>query len=338
MPEVSAILRAGHVPVFAAVEEIAYRNGVAVARDNSRLTVTSPLGSVHFTAEGQATHLRFEAITPADLQVLRDRYAERFEQLGVTNLLDWQAGSAGVPLNQMLARVVRCERISPNFARLRLEGDFSAFAQPGAGLHFRLLFSRVGAEWPYLDASGIMQWPNGIGDWHRPPYTVRALDPAAQWMDVDIVVHPGGRVTDWCGTVAPGNEIALHGPGGNRQPKAGWLGLAGDETALPVILRMVENAPAGTAGHAIVWLRDLADAQPVETASAIRMEWRAAEILQDPVLLLAEFHPPAADRHLFFAGERELAGRARQWFRENGYSGGEAKAAAYWTDGWVPPW
>ncbi|MEM7269397.1 MAG: siderophore-interacting protein, partial [Pseudomonadota bacterium] len=222
------------------------------------------------------------------------------------------------------------KRISPNFARVRLSGDFSAFLRPGAGLHFRLLFSQTGADWPTLDERGLTQWPDGPASWHRPPYTVRRMGPDADWIDVDIVLHEGGRVTDWCAVVEPGEEIALHGPSGKTQPTAKWLGLIGDETALPVILRMVEDAPDGTTGQAIVLVRDLEDAQTVETASSVQIDWRLMQDNDAPELI-RELNTPADDLYIFFAAERAQATQARAIYKELGLSPKAVKAASYWT-------
>ncbi|MEM9010271.1 MAG: siderophore-interacting protein [Pseudomonadota bacterium] len=316
--------------VFAMIEDLASANGFDLVRSEAGLTIDAPLGRVQMLRAGTGADIVFGAESPAQLQLLKDLYAGRFAKLGLEAALSWDAGVARAPLNQTLAQVVGTQQISPNFMRLRLEGDFSAFARSGAGLHFRLLFSSTGAGWPMLDERGITRWPDGVETWHRPPYTVRALAPGADWMDIDIVLHAGGRVTDWCQTVAPGTEIALHGPSGTTQPTASWLGLVGDETALPVILRMVEDARPGTRGQAIILIRDPADAQPVETAADIAVQWGEMGA-GDPTELLRELSPPDADCHIFFAAERAQATQARAVFKELGFPAGTAKAASYWT-------
>lgn len=214
--------------------------------------------------------------------------------------------------------------------RLRLAGDFSSFARPGAGLHFRMLFNADGLDWPTLDHRGITRWPGGVNQWHRPPYTRRRLSPEADWLDVDIVLHSGGRVTDWAQQVSTGTEIALHGPSGGTQPTANWLGMIGDETALPVIMRMIEDAPTGTQGQARILLRDPLDAQKLQTASDITLTWGSMAELADPAQLLARIQPTCEDYYLFFAAERSQAEAARKAFKASGLPTKRVKAASYW--------
>ncbi|MEM9784110.1 MAG: siderophore-interacting protein [Pseudomonadota bacterium] len=318
--------------VLESLAAIATRNGYRVTRDDGVMTVAAPLGTVTFTMKAGGAEIVFAAASAAQLQVLKDLYAERFGKLGVSDDLTWQAGQRREPLNQVVGRVVSSVRLSPNFQRLRLEGAFSAYAVPGAGLHFRLLIGEPGAGLPTLDDRGITEWPGGVERWHRPPYTARAVDPGGRWLDIDIVLHEGGRVTDWCQRLVPGEEVALHGPSGSVQPTARWLGLIGDETALPVIMRMIEDAPAGTSGQALVMVRDPADAQVPARNPGIALDWVLADEVADPVDLVRRLDVPADGRHLFFAAERAQATRVRAYFKEAGFPSRDTKAASYWTD------
>jgi len=330
MLEHHAFLTDAPKSVYDTLAEMAETNGFPVDRSEDGLKIRAPLGHVTMAFNTTGTAITFGAESPAQLQLLKDLYAQRFAKLGIDGALTWAAVEGQHPLNQMMGHVVSTERLSPNFMRLRLDGDFSAFGRPGAGLHFRLLFGPDGAGWPSLDKRGLTHWPDGAASWHRPPYTVRALGPEADWMDIDVVLHPGGRVTDWVQAVSSGTEIALHGPNGSAQPDARWLGLIGDETALPVIVRMIEGAPAGTKGKAIILVRDIADAQPVQSAADIDIAW---DIMgrTDPVTRLHDLDPPDDGYHIFFAAERQQASRARQVYKELGFSSRHAKAASYWT-------
>ncbi|MEM8791291.1 MAG: siderophore-interacting protein [Pseudomonadota bacterium] len=331
MIEHSAYLAGSPDSVFEAIEALAEKNGFDVERTEASLRIDAPLGQVTMRRSAPGAEITFGAESPALLQLLKDVYAQRFAKLGLEQALEWQPLSEKWPLNQIFCRVVSTTRISPNFMRLRLEGDFRAFARPGAGLHFRLLFSETGADWPRLDERGLTLWPGGVQSWHRPPYTVRVLSPDADWMDVDIVLHDGGRVTDWCSRVQPGEEVVMHGPSGSSQLNAGWLGLIGDETALPVLMRLIEGAPAATSGQATILVRDPGDMQELRSASAIRLNW-ADMNATDPTELISELKPPEDDYRIFFAAERSQATEARKIFKQVGFRPGQAKAASYWTD------
>ena len=310
---------------------IAERNGVGVDRRGNAMIIDAPLGDVRFDPTDKGTKLTLTAPTPAELQLLTDLYAQRLSDLSLGVPITWTSRAGRMPLNQTVAAVIGVLPLSPNFARLRLAGDFKAFKTANAGLHFRLLLNPDAQGWPSLDGDGLTQWPGGIETWHRPPYTVRRISDQGTWIDVDIVLHAGGRVTDWCDLIAPGDEVALHGPSGSKQPNAKWLGLIGDETALPVILRMIEDAPKGTAGQAFIATRHPDDAQQIETQADIGITW--LDMADDGALLSAldKLDVPGTDRHIFFAAERTVAAQARDWLHWRGLAGRGSKAAAYWS-------
>lgn len=317
--------------VFEAIANRGEKNGFDVERTETVLRVRAPLGNVYMEKNGSGIDVTLSADSPENMQLFVNLYAQRFAEAGLESALTWQAVTVKSPLNQILTKVVSVAQISPNFMRLRLSGDFLPFTKPGAGLHFRMLFNEGGLDWPSLDHRGITVWPNGAGNWHRPPYTVRKISPDADWIDVDIVLHEGGKVTDWCNSVVPGTELALHGPSGGSQPSASWLGLIGDETALPVIMHMIEKAPVGTKGQALILVRDPADAQPFETASDIQLVWGVMGDASDPAALIDQLNPPSEDFYLFFAGERSQANIARSAFKQLELSAKLCKAASYWT-------
>ena len=326
--EHGARLKVGSEQAFQALGDLARDMGLDVAEGVGRMVIDAPLGRVAMRADGDRTAIEFSSESEPQLQLLKDLYAQRFAKLGLDADIEWRAPGQRAPLNQHLTRIEGFTPISPNFTRLRLSGDFSAFQKPGAGLHFRPLFGPEGAPWPYLDDRGLTTWPEGPGAWHRPPYTVRRQ--GDDWIDVDIVLHAGGRVTEWCDRAQVGEELAIMGPSGGSQPDAGWLGLYGDETALPVIMRMIEDAPEGTQGVAYLALRDEADLQelPDTDIQVQRLDMADTGAL---TFALEATQFPDTDRHIFFAAERSQASQAREIYRAKGLVSSETKAASYWT-------
>lgn len=130
-----------------------------------------------------------------------------------------------------------------------------------------------GAELPVLGGKGLTHWPGGSENWHRPVFTVRRMAADASWIDVDIALHDSGRVTQWCAGVEPGQEIGMTGPGGGKLPDAPQVHLFGDETALPVILRMIEDMSVDPTGTATISIRDPVDAQTMDFDSGINLRW-----------------------------------------------------------------
>jgi len=226
-----------------------------------------------------------------------------------------------------IAEVQEVRHISPSFKRLRLRGDFTAFA--GNGLHFRFLFGPPELPWPTPTVEGL-DWPgpDGAKAWHRPAYTIRALDPDGAWLDTDIFLHDGGRITEWTDTLQGGEPVGLTGPGGGGTFNARWQALIGDETALPVILRMIEALPTEARGQAEICVPDARDAQPVTLPPGFRLHWRVG---QRPLERLQHLTFPASDRFIFFASEKAEAETARTWMTAHGIDKGESRSAAYWT-------
>lgn len=297
--------------------------------------VELPDGLLSVTAQGAGCRLVLEAPDAARLAELREGVTHYLAE-GLGAALEWQADrSPARPPNLTLARIEASTRLSPSFQRLRLAGDFRRFLD--GGLHFRLIFGPEGADWPMDDETGATIWPGGIDAWHRPPYTVRRIDPAGAWIDVDVVLHQGGRVTDWVALCRPGDEVALTGPGGKAPQMAGWIGYIGDETALPVIARMLEILPADTRGAARIFVPDRRDAQALRCPAGVDLQWLVRGVDGGPADAVLGLTPPATDRYVFFAAERQEAAAARDHLVAQGFGRGEFHCANYWTAGWVPP-
>lgn len=313
-------------------EELARLVNLTVIRTGERLSV--PLGNSLITLAPQSdeTLVNLRAETPADLQSLRDFLAEQAVQGAFT--LAWDAAVAGShPANFSIARICAVQRLSPSYRRLIVEGpDLGRFAS--GGHHLRLLFGPEGAGWPALDAQGVTQWPEGLSAWHRPVYTMRRVALAtgqAARLEIDIFLHAGGRTTDWTESVTPGAMIGLTGPGGGDSPRAGWLGLIGDETALPVIARILAEADEDTQGRATLFVPDQKDIQPLTHPSGLAVEWVVRDGQFGPLDALRALTPPPDDRYVFFAAERSEATEARQWLTTQGFDRTTFTAAAYWA-------
>lgn len=319
--------------VSVALRQTAQSLGLTIQEADETLTLTLGLGTLTLRPDGAGAQITLEAASDAKLQALRDTVAERLANAAPGQGIRWSDGASegGRPANISVLQVDQVARLSPSFYRVRLTGDLARFDDPTNGLHFKLLFGPDGALAPELDANGLTQWPGGVAAWHRPTYTIRAMDVAAKWMDVDVFIHDGGRVTNWCENVVPGAPIAISGPGGGGLTQAGWIGLIGDETALPVIARMLEGAGADTKGEAVIFVPDLDDRQDIATPAGVSLRWVLRGGEETPLSALEALQIPQTDRFVFLAGERSEQRAARTWMSEQGLNRTESRAAAYWT-------
>lgn len=291
---------------------------------------------IGLSGDDAACRLTLRTEDPAWLVQLQEILTHFFEHSGLQGNLHWARTRApGLPANVTVAQVQRSERISPSFQRIRLTGDFSRFS-PDA-MHFRLLYGPGIRDLPQCDETGTTVWPGGIDVWHRPPYTVRAIDPEGGWIDVDIFIHDGGRVTDWLARTEIGDSVALSGPGGKTPQNAPWVAYLGDETALPVVARALERLPDDARGVARIIVSDAADAQPIRHPAGVELRWITRGAGGEMLAALREISFPDAGRYVFFAAEREEAAAARELLTAAGLQRSEFHAFAYWTDGWQPP-
>ena len=192
-----------------------------------------PLGSI----------LYVRAESRARLEVLRDGWTADLAAAFPGLAPDWSRldREGAPPPNFSLARLASVTRLTADFLRLRIEApDLDRFSRQL--IHFRLVLqpdARRAPVWPVIGARGQTVWPQGPDALHRPVYTVRAIDAAAGWMEVDVFLHPGGRVAAFACKASQGAAIGLTGPGGGGIPHAARLLIGGDETAYPALARII---------------------------------------------------------------------------------------------------
>lgn len=302
------------------------------------LSIDTGVGLVTLTRTADAVLLQAAPLTPPDAFVLRQWvifYLDRFDT-SLAERLDWNlpAPVSAHPQNFRLARVTAVTRPVPGFLRLRLEGPgFALFAR--GGLHLRLLLPPDGRRpvWPGVDAAGRTVWPQGEDKLHDPVYTIRAIDAAAGWLEIDIYHHGRGRTCRWAPD-ALGAEVGLMGPGGGWLPDARQLLMAGDETALPAMARILAAADPATCGEVLIEIADPSLRQPLPGPEGVRIRWllRGQAVLEDWVLArLAASGSPAP--YLWFAAEDRQATRLRHVIRKRGTPArGHSYIAGYWTD------
>ncbi len=193
--------------------------------------------------------------------------------------------------------VTRSERISPSFQRVTFTGvDDMGPAGPVHDLRIKLLIPPADGVLP--DLSG----EDGYQRWQQLPehergvlrtYSVRHLHrhPTGSEIDVDFVMHDGddcGPACQWARDCSPGDQLIILGPGRDDDSRRGIefhpreatsVQLFGDETAMPAILRILDEWPEGLTGSAHIEVPSLADRQHVNVPKGVRLCWyqRAAD-------------------------------------------------------------
>lgn len=328
-----ATLDAQFGAIVDAFRQLAAARGFATEDTETAFAVRVRAGRVTLQPDGHRTAMTIEAPNAVDIQLIRDTIAGRAADLGVS--ISWhQKMAKGRPANFSLATVTEVRRLTPNYTRVVIDGpDLARFAT--GPKHFRLLFGPEGADWPFTDEGGITQWPGGPEAWHRPVYTSRSIlvrpDGSAQIL-FDVFLHDGGRVTEWTRRTRPGTEVGLTGPGGGRGPaEVQRHVLIGDETAVPVIARILSELPDEVTGQANLFVPDAGDAQDLKKPAGVSVTWHLSGQGETPLSVLTRASLPSTDRYVFFAGERSDVFAARDYLRAEGFEKTEFHAATYWT-------
>ena len=170
--------------------------------------------------------------------------------------------------------VVAVADVTPSVRRVVLSGTPAAVA--AAGPTVNVLVPRVGdaaPRWPRIAKDGRIVWPDGAHGVSLRSYTARRQDPVAAQVEIDFVLHGDGPAAAWAGAAAPGAVLGVAGAGALGERMAAHLLLAGDETALPAISRILAAAPSTTRGTALLEVADAAEEQPLSAPPGITVRW-----------------------------------------------------------------
>jgi len=257
----------------------------------------------------------------------------------------WQGdGMAGSPLPYFREmQVRRVQDLTPHMRRITLAGsDLGRFTN--GGMHVRLLLPKRGdlsPQWPVTGEDGRPRWPAGEDRPDVRIYTLRRIDIEAGEVDIDFVLHegdatPGAR---FAAEAMAGDVVGMTGPGGGDPPKADWLLLLGDETAIPAIARILEGLPETS--HAVVRIEvaNAVEEQKLASPASLDLRWlhRDDSEVQSPLqAALAGIEWPDDGRSVFgWAGceFRDFVAIRSHFRKERGLTRESHLAVAYWRRG-----
>ncbi|MEM9605188.1 MAG: siderophore-interacting protein [Pseudomonadota bacterium] len=232
------------------------------------------------------------------------------------------------------AAVSRVTRLAPHYYRVELVGDALArFAQ--TGLHFRLLRQSDASRtpvWPAVNARGNVDWPSGEDSLYQKVYTVRTFDTASNTLVFDVFIHDGGITSEWAASEPVGQTVGLLGPGGGWFPDAETLMLFGDETALPAVLRIIENTPEHVDGQAYLLVEDALDEQTVVHSSGVTVHWLHRARGDSLVVALERATTDTPTTYWWFASSQGDTKAAQRVLRKDrAIDKHRVYAAAYWS-------
>lgn len=304
-----------------------------------RLIVRTPDARVDLHRAGPILTVGITAQDAVILQNIREYLIYILDRAapGLTDSGTWQGDIArdNRPPNFALARFCRSWRVAPNFIRVELACDDTRRLAEGKGMHFSLLLPPEGRDpvWLTLDDRGRTLWPSGADALHRAPYTFVDLDVATGRFTFDVFEHEGGRVTTWATTATPGTEVGITGPGSGTFPTGTAMLMAGDETALPAMRRILAASPADRHGSVFIEVGSAADICDLPRPDGMALTWvlrSRGDTLWDHLSRIDA--PEGPDRHVWIAAEKDLVRRAKSRFRgDQGVGIDESYMAYYWS-------
>jgi NADPH-dependent ferric siderophore reductase len=252
--------------------------------------------------------------------------------------------------------VVRVTDLTPGMRRITLAGaqlraftSANGYAQPAFGStgfddHIRLVFCYPGQTEPVLP----VQKEKGL-DLPRDPrplsrvYTIRRWDPETGELDVDFVRHGIGVGTTWAYRAHPGDRIQIYGPASSRAlpHDADWLLVAGDDTALPAIARLLDELPEDARAQVFVEVAEAAHRLELRARPHVEVTWLVrdrAEADTSTPLLGAVKSAEWWDGRPFawFAGEHSAVRDLRRHVIEDrGLPSDDIESTGYWRRGEV---
>jgi NADPH-dependent ferric siderophore reductase len=254
------------------------------------------------------------------------------------------------------ATVLRTERLTPAMVRLTLGGPgLAGFApSPYADSYIKLvLVPGLGATASGSDVLAAWTTPDGRLDLdaartalppeHQPrmrTYTVRAYDDMDLTLTVDVVVHGASGVAGpWAAAAAPGDEVAVVGPGGGYSPDltADHHLLVGDASALPAVAVALERLGASASGTAVLEVADRAEEVTLHVPDGIALRWVHTGDAAPGARLVEAVRAlpwPAGRVHAFVHGEAGSVRELRRYLRvDRGLTKADLSISGYWRLG-----
>jgi NADPH-dependent ferric siderophore reductase len=171
-------------------------------------------------------------------------------------------------------------------------------------------------------------------------YTARRQDAGAGEVEIDFVLHGDGPAAAWAAAARPGAPLGVAGASALGERSARHLLLAGDETALPAITRILAAAGPGIRGLALLEVADAAEEQEVPAPAGVEVRWLhrgrtppgESTLLADAVAALAR--PAGDDLFAWVAAESAAVRTIRADLRGRwGLGRAQHHAIGYWRRG-----
>jgi NADPH-dependent ferric siderophore reductase len=253
---------------------------MAIQHAGDHYRVVSPFGHGCLRAEAGRLHLSVETENAPALNRIKHALVGPILFIAASERLEirWQGDTAGLAAldDLRVLRVAQIRELTPGMRRIVFRGnDLGRFDRPDQ-MHCRLILQPAGAqapEWPMLDDCGHVVWPAGRKLDTR-VFTIRRIDAQKGEIVIDFFLHDEpGPATAWVLAATPGDVIGIVGPAAGGAKPAEFHVLAGDETGLPGIARILEAMDPDAQGIAFIEVGTRAEEQPLRHPPEVALHW-----------------------------------------------------------------
>jgi NADPH-dependent ferric siderophore reductase len=244
-------------------------------------------------------------------------------------------------------------RLTANFATITLGGVELEHLQPmGYDQAVRLFFPREGQESLRMPSFSNEAWmaeillvPKTRRPWVR-NFTIRRFRPELGEVDIEFVLHSDTPASIWAQRVRPGDPAGIFDMGVSYLPPGGASSqlLVGDESAVPAILAILEQAPASLVADVFLEVPETADIRPdLVVPDGVNVRWLARDGADRvPGTLALETVKkallPRAPSYTWVAGESKLpTGLRRHLVNDRGVPKQAIAFIGYWRHGRSSP-
>lgn len=240
--------------------------------------------------------------------------------------------------------VTRIVDVTLGMRRITLSGDqlgsfdvaggaVAPFESEGFDDHVKLLVPMSGQDRPPLPVQGPdrLEWGSAGGRPVAKDYTPRRFDRATLELDLDFVRHGAGFAASWAERTEPGESAWIVGPTRSLLTPTGvdCLFVAGDETALPAIGRLLEHWPTGVPGQVVIEVSRQSHRQDVPVPAGVTISWAGSP--DDWVSTIEELPWPQGETFCWVAGETSTVRRVRNFLKSERMVGREnLDVTGYW--------
>lgn len=145
--------------------------------------------------------------------------------------------------------------------------------------------------------------PGGSGGEAKRYYSLRAVRPSEGTLDIDFVLHGHGPGTEFGAHARPGDTVRFDAPRGHYLVPtcAERIVIAGDETALPAIGRILAERQGGVPATVLISVADVGDRQVLPIRPDDELTWERPDTLLDATI--AAIDATSEHSYVWFSGE-----------------------------------